>query len=70
MTAEACFECDDRKVILFYLHVESLVNLGYIPFGDFTSGGVSQVPCPYCCDEDPFTAYLWAPLLIGGKKDA
>ena len=65
MTAEACFECDDRKVTLFYPHVESLVLHGYIPFGDFASGGQVQMACPYCQEDDPFTAFLWVPLLIG-----
>ena len=45
------------------------MNGDYIPFGDFAAGGVNQVPCPYCCDEDPFTAYLWVPLLVGGKGE-
>jgi len=58
VTADACFECENRKVTLFYLHVEALVVGDYVPFGDFAAGGMTQVACPYC-SEDDYLRFSW-----------
>ncbi len=70
MTADLCFECDNRGVTLFYPRVESAILGNFVPFGDLAIGGWDQGPCPYCCDEDEsYAAFLWFPLLTeGGKK--
>ena len=63
MTSELCFECDNRRLTLFYPHVESLILAttfgALLMFEDLSVGGWFQRACPYCADEElvasPFT---------------
>jgi len=69
MTSDLCFECDNRRLTLFYPHVERLVAGGFIPFGDLSAGGWFQRVCPYCADEGPPTTFGFTLLLpAGGLK--
>ncbi len=70
MTLTLCHECDNRRLTLFYPHVESLVLGGVVPFGDLAAGGWFQRACPYCVDEEPPMTFSYMFLLPQGGKDA